>query len=73
MRKMKMILEDPRNPENPGKNDDVPLPPDDPARDPPVKEPPQRRPPKRALLNIMRVTTATSAPTTSCCIDRSRL
>ena len=72
MRKMKMTQEDPRNPENPGKNDDVPLPPDDPARDPPVKEPPQRRPPKRAL-DIMRFTTATSAPTTSCCTDRSRL
>jgi hypothetical protein len=30
------------------KDDDVPMPPDDPARGPPVEEPPSREPPKRA-------------------------
>jgi len=29
-------------------DNDVPMPPDDPARNPPVEEPPKQRPPKRA-------------------------
>jgi hypothetical protein len=39
-----------QNPDrDPGKDDDVPMPPDDPGKQPPVEEPPGQRPPKRAL------------------------